>query len=69
MGSLSAEILNGEMKIGLVLPIFTITRFVNLKFSTDQIFLITVKSVIWSLREQSTLVCQYICIVADQLAL
>lgn len=56
------------MKIGLVLPITTIKCFVNLKFTNNQLFLVTVKSVIWSLGGHSTLVCQCIGILVDQLA-
>lgn len=55
-------------KIGLVLPISTINCFVNLKFTTNRMSLITIQSVIWSLGGHSTLVCQYIGIVAEQLA-
>lgn len=68
MGNLSAERRNEYMRIGLVLPISTINCFVNLKFTTNQIFLMVVTSVILSLGGHSTLVCQYIGIVADQLA-
>lgn len=50
----------------IVLPISTINCFVNLKFTTDWMFLIAVKHVIWSLGGHSTLVLQYIGIVTDQ---
>lgn len=56
------------MKIGLLQPITTLKCFVNLNFTINQIFLVTVKSVIWSLGGHSTLVCQCTSIVADQFA-